>query len=45
VPVPALAISDAKILIHFSNKIYGRNFIKQHWKLLWFEIAKILIAL
>ena len=27
---PGLAISDAKILIYFSNKIYGSNFIKQH---------------
>jgi len=26
----ALAISNAKILIHFSNKIYGSNFTKQH---------------
>ena len=27
---PRLAISNAKILIYFSNKIYGSNFIKQH---------------
>jgi len=27
---PALAISSAKILIYFSNKKYGSNFIKQH---------------
>jgi len=27
---PGLAIFNAKILIYFSNKIYGRNFIKQH---------------
>jgi len=27
---PGLAISNAKVLIYFSNKIYGRNFIKQH---------------
>jgi len=27
---PGLAISSAKILIYFSNKIYGSNFIKQH---------------
>ena len=27
---PELAISNAKILIYFSNKIYGSNFIKQH---------------
>jgi len=25
-----LAISNAKILINFSNKIYGSNFVKQH---------------
>jgi len=29
---PGLAISTAKILIHFSSKIYGSNFIKQHWE-------------
>jgi len=35
-----------KLEIHFSNKTYGSNFIKQHslGKLLWFEIAKMLIA-
>jgi len=27
---PGLAISNAKILIYFSKKIYGSNFIKQH---------------
>jgi len=27
---PGLAISDAKILIYFSDKIYGSDFIKQH---------------
>jgi len=27
---PGLAISNAKILIYFSNKIYRSNFIKQH---------------
>ena len=27
---PGLAIFTAKILIYFSNKIYGSNFIKQH---------------
>ena len=32
VPVPGLAISSAKILIYFSNKIYWSNFIKQHSK-------------
>ena len=29
---PELAISNAKILIYFSNKIYRSNFIKQHTK-------------
>jgi len=27
---PGLAISNAKILIYFSNKLYGSNFIEQH---------------
>jgi len=27
---PGLAISNAQILIHLSNKIYGSNFVKQH---------------
>jgi len=27
---PGLAISSAKILKYFSNKIYGRSFIKHH---------------
>jgi len=27
---PGLAISNAKILIYLSSKIYGSNFIKQH---------------
>ena len=32
-----LAISNAKILLYFSNKIYGSNFIKQHLEtvMLW----------
>jgi len=30
VPVPGLAIFSAKILIYFSNKIYGSNLTKQH---------------
>jgi len=30
--------------MYFSNKIYGNNFINQHSKLLWFDIAKMLIA-
>jgi len=36
---PAMAISNAKILIYFLNKIqaYGSNFIKHTWKLPWFE--------
>jgi len=29
-PFPGLAISNAKILTYFSNKIYGSNFSKQH---------------
>jgi len=41
---PGLAISDAKILTYFSNKIHGSNFIKQHSKLLRFEITKMPIA-
>jgi len=27
---PGLAISNAKIVIYFSNRIHGSNFIKQH---------------
>jgi len=27
---PGLAISNAKIYVYFSHKIYGSNFIKQH---------------
>jgi len=27
---PQLAISNAKMLMYFSNKVYGSNFIKQH---------------
>ena len=30
VPVLWSTISDAKILIYFSNAIYGSNFMKQH---------------
>jgi len=42
---PGLAISNAKILIHFSNKNYGSNFFSNSTrKLLWFEIAKMLIV-
>ena len=38
-------ISNAKILIYFSNQIYECNFIKQHSvTLLWFEISKMMIA-
>ena len=29
---PWLAVSNAKIVILFSNKIYGRNFFRQHWE-------------
>jgi len=29
-PGPGPAISSAKVLIYFSNKIYGSRFIKQH---------------
>jgi len=29
---PGLAISNLKIFIYFSDKIYGSNFIKQHWE-------------
>jgi len=41
VPVPWTG--NAKILIHFSNKIYGSNFIKQHSEtvMVWFEITKM----
>ena len=41
---PGLATFNAKILIYFSNKIYGRNFIKSTRKMLWFKITKMLIA-
>jgi len=27
---PGLAISNDKVQTHFSNKMYGSNFIKQH---------------
>ena len=27
---PGLATSSAKILVYFSNKIYGSNSVKQH---------------
>ena len=40
-----LAIFNAKILVYFSNKIYGSNFLDSIRKLLWFEIAKMLIAI
>ena len=29
-PFPGLAISNDRIVIYFSNKIHGSNFIKQH---------------
>ena len=42
---PGLAISNAKIRIYFSDKVYGSYSIKQHsQKLLWFEISKMLFA-
>jgi len=45
VPVPWAAHFQCwKLLIYFSNKLYGSNFIKQYSKLLWFEITKMLIA-
>jgi len=39
-----LAISNAKIEIYFSNKIYGSNFVKQHSERLWFDITIMLIS-
>ena len=39
-----LVISNAKILIYFSNKIYGRNFIKQHSETVVVWNYQILIA-
>jgi len=42
---PGLTTSSAKILIYFSYKIYGSNFIERGTqKLLWFEVTKMLIA-
>ena len=43
---PGLAISNAKIIIYFSNKIYGSDFIKRNGtrKLLWFENTKMPIV-
>jgi len=38
-----LAISNAKIYIYFSNKIYEtKQFLNSTRKLLWFEINKML---
>jgi len=41
--VPVLWTGNAKILIYFSNKIYGSNFVKQHSEtvMVWFEITKM----
>jgi len=41
---PGLAISNAKISIHLSNKIYGSNFIMQHSGTAMVEITKMPIA-
>jgi len=41
---PGLTISNAKILIYFSNKIYGSSLSNSTQKLLWFEITKMPIA-
>ena len=40
---PGLAVSSAKILVHnyLSATIYRSNFLRQHSKLLWFEITKM----
>jgi len=40
---PGLAISNAKINT-FSNKTYGRYFIKQHSETVWFEITKMSVT-
>jgi len=39
-----LAISNAKILVYFSNKIHGSNLSNSTRKLLQFEITEMLIA-
>jgi len=46
VPVPGLAISNAKILIHFQKKYTEAILSNSTRKLLWFEIrpTKMLIA-
>ena len=41
---PGLAISNAEILIYFSNEIYGSNSIKQHSETVMVGTAKMLIA-
>ena len=43
-PFPGLAISNAKTLIYFSNKICEAVLSNSTRKLLWFEITKTLIA-
>jgi len=41
---PGLAISNAEILIYFSNEIYGSNSIEQHSETVMVGTAKMLIA-
>ena len=41
---PGQAISNAKILLYISNKIYEAILSNSTLKLLWFEITKMLIA-
>jgi len=40
---PGLAISNAKIFIYFSKKIYGSNFIEQHSETVIVRVTKMLI--
>jgi len=42
---PGLAIFNANIQIYFSNKMFGSNFVNSTRKLLWFELAKMPIAM
>jgi len=39
-----MAMSNAEILIHFSKKYTEAISSNSTWKLLWFEITKMLIA-
>ena len=41
---PQMAMSNAEILIHFSKKYREAISSNSTWKLLWFEITKMLIA-